>query len=214
TGVILSGSLDDGVAGLRAIKQRGGLAVVQDPADALFDGMPSSAIEAVDVDEILPVADMPALLTRLTQEPAASAAEPPPSTQLVEEVEMDESELGLKNINGHPGKPSVFGCPDCGGVLWEIDDGDLVRYRCRVGHAFGSESLLAAQGDGVEDALWVALRALEERESLARRLKARADELRQPRAAARYAEQIEEARDRAEVLRRLLLQSPPESAVE
>jgi two-component system chemotaxis response regulator CheB len=204
-GVVLSGSLDDGVAGLRAIKSRGGLAMVQHPADAIFDGMPRSAIEAVDVDYVLPVAEMPPVLSQLAREPVDAAKGAPPSKQLKEEVEMSEIELDLMHNSHHPGKPSAFGCPDCGGVLWEIEDGNLVHYRCRVGHAFGPESLLAAQSDDIEDAMWVALRALEERESLARRLKTRAEELRQTLAVPRYEEQIKETHGRAEVLRRLLL---------
>jgi len=108
--------------------------------------------------------------------------------------------------NDHrPGAPSVFSCPECGGTLWELHEGDLVRYQCRVGHAFSPESLLSAQSDTLEDALWAALRALEEKVSLGRRLRDRAAERGHAQLAARFAEEMDGAQERADVIRRLLL---------
>lgn len=110
-----------------------------------------------------------------------------------------------------PGAPSPFGCPACGGVLWEMreGEGDLARYRCRVGHAYGSESLLAAQSGAMEDALWSALRALEESESLARRLAAQAHERNLSQAVARFDGQARDAQRRAAVIRQVLAHGSP-----
>ena len=104
-----------------------------------------------------------------------------------------------------PGTPSVFACPDCGGTLWELQDENLLRFRCRVGHAFSSESLLAAQTGEIETALWVALRTLEERATLVRRLADRARENQQQLAATSFAEQAQAAEHQVVLLRKLLL---------
>ncbi|HEX4590950.1 MAG TPA: chemotaxis protein CheB, partial [Gemmataceae bacterium] len=162
-GVVLSGVLDDGTAGLLAIKNRGGLAIVQDPADALYPGMSESALANVAVDHAPPVKDIGPLLARLAAEPLPAIPEPAVPAEMEMESDMAELELGALQSLNRPGKPSGFGCPDCNGGLFEVHEGDLVRYRCRVGHAWSPESLLARQSDALEAALWSALRALEER---------------------------------------------------
>jgi two-component system, chemotaxis family, protein-glutamate methylesterase/glutaminase len=201
-GVVLSGALDDGTAGLAAIKTRGGLAVVQEPADALYPGMPTSALEHVRVDHVQPAAAMGELLARLTAEPAG-AANPAPANM---EVEVEVEGFSLEAMEGeHPGKPSGFSCPDCNGVLWEIQDGDLQRFRCRVGHAWSPESLLTQQSEGLEAALWIALRSLEERAALARKLAAPARRRGHTITASRFEEQAAEAQQAARLVRNLLL---------
>ncbi len=209
-GVVLSGTLDDGTAGLQAIKTCGGVAVVQDPADALFSGMPLNAIENVAVDQVLPVAAIAPYLARLTRDTTPQDGPAPTrGTGLTIDVRLEEMDMAVLNSDDRPGDPSPFGCPECGGVLCESREGELVRYRCRVGHAYGSDSLLAAQSDGAEDALWSALRALEESESLARRLAARAHERNLPQAAARFDGQARDARRRAAVIKQALAQGSP-----
>jgi two-component system chemotaxis response regulator CheB len=204
-GVVLSGALDDGTAGLVAIKARGGLAVVQEPADALYTGMPGSALEHVQVDHVLPVASMGPLLARLAKEPAADA----PPAPAVMNVEVEVEGFSLEAMEGeHPGKPSGFSCPDCNGVLWEIQDGQLVRYRCRVGHAWSPESLLTQQSEGLEAALWIALRSLEERAALSKRLAEPARRRGHSITATRFEEQAAEAQEAARLVRRLLLDRP------
>jgi two-component system chemotaxis response regulator CheB len=165
-GVVLSGTLDDGTAGLLAIKSRGGVAVVQDPEDALYTGMPGNALEHVQVDHVASAASMGKLLASLI----ANLAEPPPAPALSDmQVEVEMEGFSLEAFEGtHPGRPSGFSCPDCNGVLWQIQDGGLERYRCRVGHAWSPESLLTQQSEALEAALWVALRSPEERAALAR----------------------------------------------
>jgi two-component system chemotaxis response regulator CheB len=104
----------------------------------------------------------------------------------------------------HPGNPSVYGCPECGGTLWEIQEGELIRYRCRIGHAYSAQTLLSEQSEALEEALWVALRALEESVSLSKRMAQRARERGSQHGAQQFEEQAEAAHDRAEIVRRAL----------
>ena len=203
-GLVLSGALDDGTAGLLAIKSRGGIAVVQDPADALYPGMPSNALEHVPVDHVLPAASVGELLARLIADSAEPPSEPAPTGMQVE-VEMEGFSLEAFEGN-HPGRPSGFSCPDCNGVLWQIrDGGGLERFRCRVGHAWSPESLLTQQSEALEAALWVALRSLEERAALARRLAEPARNRGHSITATRFEEQAAEAQQAARLVRDLLL---------
>jgi two-component system chemotaxis response regulator CheB len=202
-GVVLSGALDDGTAGLLAIKSRGGIAVVQNPEDALYPGMPGNALEHAQVDHVLAAASMGKLLTRLLANLAEPPADPAPTGMRVE-VEMEG--FSMEAFEGHhPGRPSGFSCPDCHGVLWQIKDGGLERYRCRVGHAWSPESLLTQQSEALEAALWVALRSLEERAALARRLAEPARRRGHAITATRFEEQAAEAQQAARLVRDLLL---------
>ena len=202
-GVVLSGALDDGTAGLGAIKLRGGLAVVQEPTDALYPGMPGSALAHVEADHLSPAASMGALLARLTREPAAKVPSPAPADM---NVEVEVEGFSLEAMEGeHPGRPSGFSCPDCNGVLWEIRDGRLERFRCRVGHAWSPESLLTHQSEGLEAALWIALRSLEERAALSRRLAEPARRRGHLITATRFEEQANEAQQAARLVRNLLV---------
>ncbi len=204
-GVILSGTLDDGTAGLLAIKTRDGAAVVQDPDDAIFSSMPRSAIVAVPVDHIVPLSEMAATLTRLTRgAPEGKGGSPVPEEM---EYEVAASELDQQALESDekPGVPSVFACPECGGVLWELQDGDILRYRCRVGHAMSAETLLAEQTGALETALWTALRALEEKAQLSRQLAQRAREMQHPRTAERFESQEQETQQNAAIIRDILL---------
>jgi two-component system chemotaxis response regulator CheB len=202
-GVVLSGALDDGTAGLAAIKGRRGLAVVQEPTDALYPGMPGSALANVQVDHVSPAASMGTLLARLTREPAAEMSGPAPADM---NVEVEVEGFSLEAVEGeHPGRPSGFSCPDCNGVLWEIQDGQLERFRCRVGHAWSPESLLTQQRQGLEAALWIALRSLEERAALSRRLAEPARRRGHLITATRFEEQAAEAQQAARLVRNLLV---------
>lgn len=210
-GVVLSGTLDDGTAGLIAIKQCGGLAVVQDPADALYPGMPQSAIENVAVDHVVPMAGMAALLDRLVRD-APPAGRTNETDALRLETNMAQLEHDALHQDDRPGAPSPYSCPDCGGVLWEIDDGEYVRFRCRVGHAFSPETMLGAQDDVLEEALWSAVKTLEESARLSHRLAASERQRGNAWLAARFEEKEQQARERVEVIRRYLLRGEVERA--
>ncbi len=205
-GVVLSGALDDGTAGLVAIHLRGGMCVVQDPNDALYPGMPQSAIDNVDVDDIVPIAQMGNTLFQLSQTPIPDEVETSREEAGLIAVEVDMAELDEHAMqeDEHPGKPSVYGCPECGGTLWEIQEGEVFRYRCRIGHAYSAQTLLSEQSEALEDALWVALRALEESASLASSMAERAIKRGSMHSAAQFSEQAKDASDRAEIVRQAL----------
>jgi two-component system chemotaxis response regulator CheB len=202
-GVVLSGVLDDGTAGLTAIAARGGATVVQDPADALYPSMPQSAIEHVAVQHVAPADELGDLLARLCKEELPDV-EHPASSLLEIEADVAMMEDDAMNQDDRPGRPSGFSCPDCNGVLWEIHDGDLIRYRCRVGHAWSAESLLGEQAQQLDSALWMALRGLEEKSALARTMAQRARERNSPLTAGKFDEQAQEALRAATLIRSML----------
>ena len=171
-GVVLTGRLDDGTAGLQAIKDCGGVAVVQDPADAEVADMPNSALRSVAVDHCVPLAQMAATLVALVGRPMPADTPPQPERQQQLEVEMDVFRGEGKSMEklNEIGKPSMFACPDCDGVLWEIGASNPPRYRCHTGHGFSLRSLEETQRGRTEDSLWGAIRALEQREGVLRAL--------------------------------------------
>lgn len=168
-GVVLSGYLDDGTAGLQAIKRCGGTAVVQDPADAEQPSMPASALHNVEVDHCVPAGRLAQTLVALVGQPLV-ASRPAVPMELIREQAIS---TGVGNQMEHLnaiGKPSTFACPDCDGVLWEIAGIQPKRYRCHTGHGFSLRSLAYTQGLNTDHALWGAIRALQEREVLLRAL--------------------------------------------
>ncbi len=207
-GVILSGTLDDGASGLLMVKKRGGVAVVQDPDEAQYAGMPLSAIEHAPVDHIVRLGEMGALLARLAREPVQEERGEPVSNEMESEEALTEMDLRALGSNQHPGTPSGFACPECGGVLWELSDGgDLLRFRCRVGHALSGDALLVEQTQAMETALWSALRALEERVALGRRLTDRARRRGHSLAAERFQQQVRDTEQQAATIREVLMNS-------
>lgn len=169
-GVILTGMLDDGSAGLQAIQQCGGITVVQDPADAYEPGMPRAALAATEVDHIVSLAALPRLLLALAKPMTVPAATVAPHA-LQKEHALSSGMLTMDDLKTIA-RPSSFSCPDCGGVLFELDNRKPVRFRCHTGHAFGLMSLAAMLEDVTDFALWAALRALREKEAVLRRLAA------------------------------------------
>lgn len=165
-GVILTGMLDDGTAGLCAVKERGGIAVVQDPDDALYSSMPRSAIRHVSCDYILPTSQIASLLTRLASEQTRDSHNPPITRLMATEsrfVEMETMSIAdMDAIGSHAG----VSCPECHGPIWKIKDGTLQRYRCHVGHAYSAQSMVTGQIEAQETHLWQALRLMKERVSL------------------------------------------------
>jgi two-component system chemotaxis response regulator CheB len=206
-GVILSGTLDDGTAGLLAVKQRGGVAIVQDPREALYDGMPRNALENVQVDHIVSVSDLAALLTDLAHQPVPHPGEKPMSDNMKIEADMAEMDPAAMQADERPGTPAPFSCPECGGTLWQFPEEELIRFRCRVGHAFSGDSLMAEQASALEAALWTALRALKESGALARRLAERSREHGRELTTARFEEQAHDADQHAAVIQQVLLKN-------
>jgi two-component system, chemotaxis family, protein-glutamate methylesterase/glutaminase len=200
-GVVLTGELDDGTAGLAAIKQCGGTAIVQDPATAVQPSRPASALQNVPVDHCLPVEQIPAAVIQRVGRMANTAAGPPEQLQL--EYEVFGGKRVMENLS-RIGKPSSLTCPDCGGGLWEVNGSKPLRYRCHTGHAFSARTLENAQVELAEHSLWSSVRALQEREILLRRLAmvARATgDVAQAEAGQRQADRV---RAQAELLSRLV----------
>jgi len=163
-GVVLTGMLDDGTAGLIAIKRCGGVTVVQDPRDAAYSGMPSSALDNANVDFCVPLADMGPLLTKLVSQRHGKSTVVP--SDIRTEAAIAERVLSdVSQVNGL-GDQVPYNCPGCGGVLWEMDTPGEKRYRCHTGHSYTGRTLLASQSEKIEEMLWIALRMFEERKNL------------------------------------------------
>ncbi len=170
-GVVLTGALDDGTAGLQAIKRYGGIAIVQDPADALFPSMPESAMDYVQVDYCLPLAKIAPLLAQLVPTPAADDGDDvTPTPNLQYETNIAKMDAATLTSDERPGELAGFMCPECGGPLYELQEGQLLLYRCRVGHAFTGKSALTTQLEALEEALWSAYNTLRESALVAERL--------------------------------------------
>jgi len=172
-GVILTGTLGDGASGLWAVKQAGGITVVQDPGEAQFSEMPRTALKRTDPDHIVKLPDLPKLLQSLVQQPAGEPTTIP--DRIKREVEIARRGRSSMEEMDRIGRRSVLTCPDCDGVMWEIDEGDLTRYRCHVGHTYTAELMSVALDENLRRALGSALRALEERRALARKLEQQAE---------------------------------------
>ena len=204
-GIILTGSLDDGTAGMAAVKEAGGVTIVHDPAEAFAPSMPRSAADFVGVDHVVPLREIALLISTLAREKAPS----PVSELRGPHLTPLEPDLGQEAIAVHPedrpGRVSVYSCPECHGTLWEVDQGGLLRFRCRVGHIYSPDSMLAAQTDSVDRALWAALRSLEERAALTRRLAERAKERQHLGVAYAFDQRANAAEEHAAVVKDMLL---------
>jgi two-component system chemotaxis response regulator CheB len=202
-GVVLSGLLSDGASGLNAIKRCGGMALVQDPADALADEMPRRALEATTIDLCVPGAKLGDVLSDLAREAAGPPLPVPPEIRL--EVDIAAGERINSEMLARIADPAAITCPSCGGVLSKSKSGHPLRFRCQVGHAFTADVLAKEQEGRVDEALRVALRIIEERAELVTRM---ADDGRQTgrRAVAEmYDERAREYREYADTLRRAAL---------
>lgn len=187
-GVVLSGTRDDGTAGLAVIKANGGGTIVQDPEEALYAGMPANAIAHVHVDHVVPsdqVAD--AIVTMVNGGPPNS--HPPRHNPGPEPL---------------PGAPVITACPECGGVLSENREAGVTQWRCKVGHRYSPESLADAQAESVEGAMWAAVRALEDRQALLERMGSQLESRGHVRSAASFRTRAREAAGHAEAVRAAL----------
>jgi two-component system chemotaxis response regulator CheB len=198
-GIVLSGSRDDGTAGLMAIKARGGTAIVQDPGEALYAAMPRSALAHLEPDAVLPISAMARWILEHATTNGPTGRDPPMA-------DTADPRLAVEDTSHQPpqaatGKGTRFTCPDCGGVLFERREGALERFECSVGHVFAIESLSSAQAEALESALWAAVRSLDDRAALLRRLAHRARANDQRRSANAFGQQAEDALERARTIR-------------
>jgi two-component system, chemotaxis family, protein-glutamate methylesterase/glutaminase len=207
-GIVLSGSRDDGTAGLMAIKANGGTAIVQDPEEALYPAMPLSAMAHVEPDAVLRIAGMAAWILEHRPAPDRAVKEAPMSAH---EAHDDPRLTAVEGTGDLPrsaaGDGTRYTCPDCGGVLFERHEGNLARFQCSVGHVFSIESLSSAQAEALENALWAAVRSLEDRAALLIRLAGRARTNEHLRSATTFERQSDEALERAATIREAIQRS-------
>jgi two-component system chemotaxis response regulator CheB len=207
-GVILTGSGDDGTAGLREIKARGGIAVVQHPKDALSPEMPLSALEFAQVDHCVPLQEIPKLLARLVGEAPPAGAEEEGTAAMAASHRRPYPSPGPPadaEEQPLPGPMDGFTCPHCNGHLWEVEESDgFLRYRCRVGHVLGADSLLAEKDVALESTLWAAVNEFQEGAALSRRMAERAAERGQDLVVRRLVGRAEDSERHASVLLEVL----------
>lgn len=201
-GVVLSGGLDDGTAGLWRIKYSGGLAVVQDPADAEASSMPENALREVAVDYCVPVDEIAALLVRLSSEHIVANGEFMKDEKTKIEIDIAAEENGLKKGSLDIGTLSPYTCPECHGVLSKIMDGDFARFRCHTGHAYSADTLMATLTEKIEDSLYSAIRGMDESILLLNHVGDHYAEANQPKLAAAYFKKAKEAGERSDLVRR------------
>jgi two-component system chemotaxis response regulator CheB len=206
-GVVLSGFLNDGASGLDAIKRCGGVALVQDPAEATVDEMPRHALDVVTADLIVPSAKLGDVLSDLVREPAGPRLPIPPEIAL--EVDIAAGERIGSAILRDIADPAALTCPSCGGVLSEVKDGRALRYRCQVGHSYTADILAKEQESQVDEALRVALRIVEERAELVSRMAKDARRTARRAVAEMYEERAEEYRRYVETIRKAVLLTFP-----
>jgi two-component system chemotaxis response regulator CheB len=188
-GVILTGMLDDGTAGLIAIKKCGGITVVQDPKDAAYPDMPQSALANLKVDYCVPISEMGPLLERLTHQ-RRGKSKPVPDDVRTEAIIAERVLSDVAQVNGL-GDQVPYNCPNCGGVLWEMNNPDIRRFRCHTGHSFTELALLTSQSEKIEETLWTSLRMFEERKNLLNSMAQREVSSKRKSAVAQRAKQAE-----------------------
>lgn len=206
--VVLSGMLDDGTAGSLAVGARGGAVLVQDPDEAAYPGMPQSVVATVAGAQRAGVDGLAAEVDRLCRTPVARVEHEEASEVLTMEVELAAMEESAVQAAERPGVPAGFGCPECFGSMFQIEDSGMLRFRCRVGHAWTAAGLLAKQAEAMEAALWVALRSLEEKAALSRQLADRAVERGSTLTALRFQEQAQDTSRSADQVRHLIESMP------
>jgi two-component system chemotaxis response regulator CheB len=204
-GVVLTGLLDDGTAGLIAIKSCGGATMVQDPADAAYPGMPRSALANVKIDECVPLAFMgPALEMLIRSRPHKALPIPAgvrAEAKIAERVLSDVAEVNIL------GDQVPYNCPNCGGVLWQIKHQKTLRYRCHTGHSYTAAALLTSQEEKIEETLWVSLRMFEERKNL---LNTMSQNEKDPARRNAYAERAADSEVHITRIRSMLVSEEPE----
>lgn len=200
TGIILSGGLDDGTAGLWRIKDSGGIAVVQDPKDAEVPSMPENALRAVTIDYCLPIDEIANLIVKLSSEYVTEELNSKDGNTKIEiDIAAGRSSLSRNSLD--LGILSPYSCPECHGVLAKIVDGKLTRFRCHTGHAYSPDTLIATLTQKVEDSLYSAMRGMDESVFLMNHIGDHYAEVNQPKLAAIYFKKAKDAEQRVKMLR-------------
>ncbi len=209
-GVVLTGLLDDGAAGLYAVKESGGQAVVQDPLEAACPNMPINAMRAVKVDACVAIDEMSQILLQLTNQPVEKEGkmqDQSGSKGWKTEVDIALEKSGIANGVLELGSPSRYTCPECHGILVQIEEGRSIRFRCHTGHAFSLESLLVDITRSTEEMLWNSLRVIQEKELLLTHMAEHYQNVEQVDAAENCLDQVIATRRLGDVIRHAVLES-------
>jgi len=205
-GVVLTGFLDDGTAGLWAVKERGGTAIVQNPEEAVAPTMPLNALKQVEVDQICRLSEIAPLLVRLAQTPASEKGVKPMTREMEAEVRIAREENAVKSGILYWGEPSLYACPECHGVLMQLKEGKNIRFRCHTGHAYSAETLMSEFSEQTEAMLWNAVRSIDEMVILMRRMADHLESHSHHDAAVTLRKKADEATERSERVRNVVLQ--------
>lgn len=168
-GIILSGSLDDGTSGMWSIKRSGGSCIVQDPNEAEYPDMPLSVIDNMEVDEVAPLIEIGALIATLLKNKKGRRTPVPPDVRAESQI-AERTAVGFEDVMKLDVEQSLYACPDCGGGLWEAKNDIIKRYRCHIGHTYSERDLVLKQAEAADATLWVALRMMEERKHLLKKM--------------------------------------------
>lgn len=205
-GVVLTGSLDDGTTGMLAIKRSGGTCIVQDPNEAEYPDMPLSVLNNMEVDYCTSLSQMGEIILQLSQ---SSPEEVPAPKDIIIESEIAERVVvDYENVK-QIGEKSIYACPDCGGGLWSIEaeKGKTNRYRCHIGHSYSENDLVVKQGEILESTLWVALRIMEERGTLLKKMEVDNSKKGFSKMATNYREKFEDIQNHVDKMKEMLYAS-------
>jgi two-component system, chemotaxis family, protein-glutamate methylesterase/glutaminase len=205
-GVVLTGFLDDGTAGLWAVKACGGTAIVQHPEEAVAPSMPLNALKHVEVDHVVNLSKIGPLLVRLASTPASRKGTKVMSKEMETELKIAREDNALKSGIMEWGDPSVYACPECHGVLMQLKEGSNLRFRCHTGHAYSMETLMSDFSDKTEEMLWNAVRSIDEMVLLMRRMATHLDDSQHAQGAEALRIKADETQRRSEQVRQLVLQ--------
>jgi two-component system, chemotaxis family, protein-glutamate methylesterase/glutaminase len=202
-GIILTGMLEDGASGMLAIRRAGGVCIIQDPNEAQYSDMPRAVLNHLKPDFSVPVSEMGKVILTVLEKKRKKSAHSIPDDIVKEARIAERVHIGIDAAK-ELGKHSLFSCPDCGGGLWEIKGNGESHYRCHVGHAYTSEGLLTGMENGTESALWTALRIIEERKNLLKKIEAKEKKGGNRKLATTYRKRVEELEQQIDQLKKVL----------
>jgi two-component system chemotaxis response regulator CheB len=202
--VLLTGMLDDGVAGLRAVRAAGGVVIVQDPVDAAFPELPTRALQALEPDRKLPIDAVGPAIIELVNGPVDPVAAPR-AVELEAELDRRGSESAEPDVMSALGPQTIVSCPECHGPMWQVGDQALRRFRCYLGHVTTARELVSASASEVESALWSAMRALHDQAVTLESLAADATHLGNGQSADSFASRARHVQRHLELLRKFMM---------
>lgn len=203
-GIILTGFLNDGTAGMWAIKQSGGYCIVQDPNEAQYPDMPLAVLESMEVDETARLKDIGDLILLRTLKAGELKEKEVPENVIMESTLSEKSATGIEKVEPL-GEKSLYACPDCGGGLWKIQNGNLSHYRCHIGHAYSEDDLVLRQAETIENTIWVAVRMMEERKTMLAKMARQNDEKGLKSLSSQYRKHADDLEEHIAKMKQLLL---------